>query len=111
MIPRQIQAVTIEDLEALVTDAVREGKTIEYKQELPGGKDDDKKEFLADVSSFANASGGDVIFGISETRDGQGKTTGIPEAILGLPGVNGDQEIRRLEQMLRDGIEPRIPGL
>ena len=29
----------------------------------------DKREFLADVTAFANAAGGDLVFGVS-TRDG-----------------------------------------
>jgi predicted HTH transcriptional regulator len=32
---------------------------------LPDLTDDAKKEFLADISSFANASGGDIIYGSS----------------------------------------------
>ena len=46
---------TRDDIDALVADAVKEGRTIEYKQAMPGGADADRKEFLADVSSFANA--------------------------------------------------------
>jgi hypothetical protein len=43
----------------LVDNQVSEHKTIEYKEALLGNADGDKKEFLADVSSFANESGGD----------------------------------------------------
>ncbi len=65
MISREFDTITKEDIEALVTDAVPEDRTIEYKQQLPGGTDEDKREFLADVSSFANAAGGDVLYGNS----------------------------------------------
>ena len=37
-----------------------------YKQKFPTNSDVDRKEFLADISSFANASGGDLVFGITE---------------------------------------------
>jgi hypothetical protein len=110
MIPRNFDAITKADIEALVANAVAEGRAIEYKQQLPGGTDDDKKEFFADVSSFANAAGGDLIFGVADKRDGNGKSTGIPEKADGLAGVNVDEQIRRLDDMLRSGIEPRIPG-
>jgi predicted HTH transcriptional regulator len=53
-------------LQTLVSNKVAEGKKIEYKQALPGNSDSEKKEFLADVSSFANAIGGDLIFGVEE---------------------------------------------
>lgn len=111
MIAKRFDEITKEDIESLVANGVREGRTIEYKQQLPTGRDDDKKEFLADISSFANASGGDLIYGVEESRDGAGKPTGLPEAAIGLAGINADQEVRRLENMIRDAIEPRIPGI
>ena len=54
----QIDAAQLETLRA---DAVREGRQLEYKETLPGNSDDDKREFLGDVTSFANAAGGDLI--------------------------------------------------
>ena len=89
---------------------MKEGYSIEYKQALPGNADEDKKEFLADITSLANARGGYLIYGISEERDSHGHTTGIPEAISGCSVPNSDAELRRLENIARDGIEPRIIG-
>ena len=105
MIARNIDQITEEDLQALIDNSVLEGKTIEYKQSLPSNSDSDKKEFLADISSFANDSGGDLIYGILEDRD-----TGIPKTLEGLTIENVDQEISRLDSIIRDGIEPRILG-
>ncbi|MDY6865126.1 MAG: ATP-binding protein [Halobacteriota archaeon] len=106
MIAKDIDQITEEDLQALIDNSVLEGKTIEYKQTLPNNSDSGKKEFLADVSSFANASGGDLIYGIIEDRD-----TGIPKTLEGLTIENDDQQIRRLDSMIRDGIEPRMLGI
>lgn len=111
MIQKRIDQIQSSDIQGLVDNEVREGKAIEYKEQLPGNSDSDKKEFLADASSFANASGGDIIFGIKETRDADGKPTGVPGSVVGLQNINADAEVRRLEQILRDGIEPRVPGL
>jgi predicted HTH transcriptional regulator len=61
-----LESIKESDLQALVDNQVSERKTIEYKEALSGNADGDKKEFLADVSSFANASGGDLIYGIKE---------------------------------------------
>jgi hypothetical protein len=55
MISKAVENITKADVDALLTNQVPEGKTIEYQLTLPGGKDDDKKELPADVSSFANA--------------------------------------------------------
>lgn len=106
MIPKDIDAIKEEDLQALIDNAVSERKTIEYKQSLPKDADSDKKEFLADVSSFANASGGDIIFGMVED-----KKTGAPKSLDGLSIENPDQEILRLDSIIRTGIQPRLPSV
>ena len=96
-----------------ISDEVPEGKWLEYKLCLPSfDGSEDKKEFLADVSSFANTSGGLILYGISEQKNENGKNTGLPEAIEGLgEKTNLDQECLRLENLLRDGLSPRITGL
>ena len=106
MIIKNIAEVTEQDLQDLVDNSVLESKTLEYKQSLTVIKDLEKKEFLADVSSFANASGGDLIYGISQDRN-----TGAPKSLDGLSIPNIDQEITRLENIIRDGIRPRIPSI
>ena len=80
---------------------VSESKIIEYKEILPENSNSKRKEFLADVSSFANATGGYLIYGIKEE-------SGIPVEVCGLAGINPDAEILRLESMIRDGLKPRI---
>jgi len=108
MIPKNFDDITKADIDLLVDNKTSEIKTLEYKQELPGPKDSDKKEFLADISSFANASGGDVIYGIGEAVDENGKKTGEPEAVVPIEDVNADEAKRRIEDLVRAGIEPRI---
>jgi len=104
MINEDIEQITKDDLQALIDNKVLERKTLEYKQALPSNSDSAKKEFLADVSSFANASGGDLIFGITEN-----KKTGAPKSLDGLSIENPDQEVLRLDNIIRTGIQPRIP--
>jgi hypothetical protein len=104
LLGKPIDSITENDLQALIDNKVPETKTIEYKESLPKNSDSDKKEFLADVSSFANASGGHLIFGIRES-------SGLPSELCGMEITNADAEIRRLENIIRDGLEPRISGL
>ncbi|MFX1588295.1 MAG: helix-turn-helix domain-containing protein [Promethearchaeota archaeon] len=106
MIEKNLDEITEEDLQALIDNSVLERKRLEFKQSLPGGSDSEKKEFLADVSSFANASGGDLIYGMVEDRK-----TGYPKSLNGLVLENVDKEITRMENIIRDGIEPRIIGI
>ncbi len=111
MIEKDFDGITKEDIDALITNGVSEGRSLEYKEQLPGESGDEKREFLADASSFANAGSGDLIYGIREHRDANGKATGTAEAAEGLRDINADAQERRLENLLRDGIDPRIPSV
>jgi len=91
------------DLLEQISAGVPEGVFVDYKRDMYGRSDADAKEFLKDVSSFANTSGGHLIIGLDETA-------GIPSAIIALNG-DSDQDLQRLENLARDGIEPRISGL
>jgi hypothetical protein len=104
MIPKPIGQIGTADLQALVADAVAESKTIEYKQEMPGGTREEKIKFLAAVSSFANTAGGDLLIGVL-AQDG------IPTAVSGIAVPSIDDEKLRLESLLADCIEPRIPRI
>jgi predicted HTH transcriptional regulator len=101
MIPKPFEAITEDDLLALIANAVSEGRTIDYKRELPGNSDSEKKEFLADVSSFANTGGGDLVFGMDEVE-------GLATQLIGFQSANADLEIQRLESILASGLDPRI---
>jgi hypothetical protein len=108
MLPIRFEDIGPDDILRLIEDKISERKILEYKQALTFDGKEDRAEFLADVSSFANASGGDIVFGISELRDGNEKT-GIPEAITPLQVGNPMTECTRIEQIVESGIQPRIP--
>jgi hypothetical protein len=98
---KQSESIDEADLQALITSADSESKRIEYKATLPDNQNSNKKEFLRDVSSFANAVGGDLVYGM-KTIDG------IPTELCGVEIASLDAEKLRLEQIIRDGIRPRI---
>ena len=64
---KALESIGREDLEGLIGDATKpEGRLVDYKSALPGNTRDDKKEFLADICSFANVGGGYIVFGMEE---------------------------------------------
>src|SRR5215208_225751 len=99
-----IDSITEGHLRSLIENQVMELRLIEYKRELPGRSDGEKKEFLADVCSFANTAGGDLTYGIAESG-------GTPQHLVGIDADDVDAEISRLGSSIRDGIRPRIPGI
>jgi hypothetical protein len=101
MIGKPIDSISWTDLEALIANGVSESRSIEYKRDLPDETSDSRKEFLADVSSFANADGGDLLFGIVAVD-------GIPQSISGIAVSNLDQSLLQWENLIREGLSPRI---
>jgi hypothetical protein len=103
-LPRDLATATEIHLVAFVEARIPEGTYLDLKRELPRMPDGGRHEFLADVSAFANSSGGDLVYGIEE--DGEGRAS----AIVPQPG-NPDEEALRLQDVLMHGIEPRVPGI
>ena len=99
-----IDTVSEATLHELLENGVSEGQSLDYKRDKVGNSDADKKEFLRDVSSFANARGGHLILGVNEDK-------GNPTEIVGVDVDDADKEILRLENIIRDGIRPSLIGL
>src|SRR3990172_4919628 len=101
---KDISDVKQHDIETLVSAGTLESRYLEYKEALPGGSEADKHELLADVSAFANASGGVILFGIKESE-------GRPVLVVGIQDPNIDGQVLGLEEILRSGLDPRLPGV
>ena len=76
---------------------------LDYKRTLKY-KDHFKGEFLKDISAFANAFGGNLIYGVDEPK--QGIT--IEDQIIGVGNAN--ELIEKFEKLALAGLDPRIPG-
>lgn len=101
---KPLPSISEADLLDLITNQVAEDKIVDYKLFLPGNSDEDKKEFLYDVSSFANTAGGHLVFGMDEIQ-------GIASNLPGISNLDPDKEKLRIENIIRDGISPRIAGI
>lgn len=89
------------DLLALIRDQVEESLGLDYKASPAlQNTEDKKKEISKDVSSFANSSGGTIVYGITEND-------GIPQALDG--GLDPTTTTKEwLEQVLNSRIRPRL---
>jgi hypothetical protein len=81
-----------------------ESQTLDFKRELPAPGSRGVHEFLKDVCAFANADGGDLVYGVAERN-------GVADAITPITNFTPDEVSRRLTQVLDAGIEPRLSGI
>ena len=104
-LPVDVADTTQEDLQQLVITKAQENMHLEFKRELPTNWDNKtKNEFLADITAFANATGGDLIYGIDEGDEGEALE-------LMFQVLDAEVEERRLADIFLHNIEPRMPGV
>ncbi len=96
-----LDEITADTLNALIGTR-HEDKHIEYKQELPGKDDEQKAEFLKDVTAFANTEGGDIIYGMAANK-------AIASKLFPLDNKAIDDAKNKLHQILDNGVTPRVP--
>lgn len=105
-LPARLTDTTQEHLEQLVADRAQEGLHLEFKRDFPTNWDAaTKTEALADITALANASGGDLVYGIAENSSAQAESL-VPQVLDSV-----DQEVRRLQDFMLHLVEPRMPGV
>jgi hypothetical protein len=98
-----LNQITEDHLNRLIENRAIETRDIEYKSETYDGSDDAIAEWLADISSFANTTGGDLVIGMESDA-------GVAKNIRPLT-INTDKEKQRLESLAQDCIQPRLANL
>lgn len=88
----------------LLNTSAREGLALDWKEGLPT----DRTEFLADVTSFANTSGGLLVFCVAEERV-DGEKTGRPGEVTPVDPQTAQGAQERCANWLADAVQPRIP--
>lgn len=105
-LPARLLDTTQADLDRLVASATSEGPHLDFKREFPSRWDNDGKvKVLADVIAFANAGGGDILYGVEEDDEARAAVL-VPQMLANL-----DEEIRRLQDVVLNQTEPRVPGV
>lgn len=100
---KPLEQINEDDLNWLIENKESERKNLDYKRELSLESEQDKTKFRADASAFANASGGHLIYGMTE-KDG------FPDDLCGMDVSNPDNLKMRIDEILHTKIHPRIPG-
>lgn len=105
--------ITESTLLRLCEDKVVERRDLEYKAAFPNLKRrKSKRDFLRDIAAFANTIGGDIIYGIKESK-------GVPEDLEGarnsgfafVTATEIDEFKRQVIETVQTNLEPPIQGL
>ncbi len=103
---QQVLALTEETFRKFLSLGIPEGLYLDYKEGLSGTSEKDaEREFLKDVTAFANAAGGHLFLGVKEPSEG----VSVESQLVGLD--NGDAVAQALERLASTSIDSRIPGL
>ena len=100
----QFDKIVEADLTRLVNDGIVESKAIEYKEALVFVTDDQKRELLSDITALANTDGGDLVLGMRADK-------GVAIELVGLRSLVPDEAIGKIENLLRDFVQPRLSGV
>jgi hypothetical protein len=98
---QQVMALTEESLRKFLALSIPEGLYLDYKESLSGTSEKEtKREFLKDVTAFANAAGGHLFLGVKEPSEG----LLVERQLVGLE--NGDALAQDLERLASSSIDP-----
>lgn len=102
MLRKPAGQITEEDLQRLVE--VREGEdyTLDFKRDMYGQGDDDRREMIRDIVAMANHRGGLILIGVETDND---------DVAIGIPGVEGTGHDLRIRSTTQSNIDPRLGGL
>jgi hypothetical protein len=104
-LPFDLNSVDLGHVEKLLGQ--EEGYRLEFKATL-NFDDKAKHDLCADVTSFANEDGGDILIGVSEVTEGENERTGRAECLVGIERSDIDALERRVIDVLSRGTDPRV---
>ncbi len=100
------EAWTLKRIESLISERVQEDLHLDYKAAGALDRSEKKKDEISkDVSAFANADGGVLIYGVSEDSS----DASLPGAIDPIDSKLFSAEW--LEQIVTSRIHPKVPGV
>jgi hypothetical protein len=94
----RLDAISHAQVADLVANAVTEAFDLDFKGELYGNADKDKRALAGDVAAMANTAGGVIVLGIAE--DDQARAAAAPGVAL------SDGEIGRIYQIVASLVSP-----
>ena len=100
MFGAQLSEVTAAHVLGLVANAVQEDFDLDFKAQMYGNSDAEKRDLAADVAAMANSAGGVMVLGVEENQHAQASAA---------PGIAISDEVERRILQVTAGISPAPP--
>jgi Schlafen, AlbA_2 len=94
----RLEQVQYSQLMTLISDKVPEAFDLDFKSEMYGSSDRDKRDAATDVAALANTAGGLLILGVEE--DSQARASAAPGVVL------SEADERRIRQIVGSQVVP-----
>jgi hypothetical protein len=93
-----LDAVTAEQVRTLVDLHVVEAFDLDFKAQIYGRSDAEKRDLAGDVAALANTAGGVIVIGVTEDDHARAASA---------PGIEvSDAEVARVRQVVASGVSP-----
>jgi hypothetical protein len=102
MLNKRADQITEADLQGFVQAGATEDERLEFKRDMYGTSDSDRREMIRDIVSVANLHGGLILIGVEEDDEG---------AACAIPGVDGTGHDHRIMSSAQANVAPRLAGL
>jgi len=100
---RSLSDISLDDIRLLVENRVPEDPALDYKESPYGGRQQDRREMLRDITGMANSGGGYLIIGIREDYASRAATL--------TPFHEPHRRAQAINQTCLDGVRDRIEGM
>jgi len=104
MLAKNLEDLRADDLHALVEGGIAESANLEFKAEIPESAGGGSVKILREITALANTNGGDLLFGVAEQDS-------VAAQVVGLAGAGVGAQIQRIENLLREGVDPALRGV
>jgi hypothetical protein len=100
-----LDLITAQNIQDLVDTKAVESASIDFKRTFSTKDEPDAlRDFCVDVAGFANAGGGDIVFGVKDAK-------GVAAAAEGVNLSEIERAEQRMRSLLERGIRPAVSGL
>ena len=105
-LPYNLSSISEDHLNGLIGE--EEGPSLDFKLSMEFPSQSEKFDLCADVGSFANENGGDIVIGVSEETDQDNAKTGRAQQVIGIDFDRVDELERSMTEIIMRGTEPRV---